>query len=57
MDDLHLSPARTPRSLDALYRELIGHWPRELRGLGFTEQQASRLIFAKLLYRSGRLRG
>ena len=57
MDDQRPSPARTPRSLDALYRELVGQWQRELRGLGFTEQQAARLIFAKMLYTSGRLRG
>jgi hypothetical protein len=57
MDDPHLSPARTARSLVALYCELVGQWRPELRALGFTEQQAAPLNFAKMLYTSGRLWG
>ena len=39
------------------YRQLVRRWRLILRVGGFTDEQAGRLIFAKLLYSRGKLRG
>ena len=38
------------RSRDGLERALIRTWRLELQARGFTDQQAARLIYTKLLY-------
>jgi hypothetical protein len=45
------------RSRRALERELIRIWRVELQARGFTDRQAARLIYTKLLFLRGRLRG
>ena len=39
------------------YRQLVRRWRLILRVDGFTDEQAGRLIVAKLLYIRGKLRG
>ena len=47
---------RRPRDIGALYRELIRSWRRQLRARGFSDEEAARLIYVKVLYIRGSFR-
>ena len=47
---------RQARSVDEHCRELLRLWRRDLLAQDFTDEQAARLVFAKMLYIRGRLR-
>ena len=48
---------RARQPLEGLYRELIRTWGEQLHAEGFSEEQAARLILAKLCYIRGSLSG
>ena len=56
MSDEHSWTGRGPRLVEQHYGELIRTWGRRLRARGFTDEQAARLIYTKLLYVRGSLR-
>ncbi len=56
MSEEHSWARRAPRPAEQRYRELIRTWGKRLRTRGFTDEQAARLIYTKLLYMRGSLR-
>jgi hypothetical protein len=46
---------REPRPIGDLFRGQVLGWARDLRVAGFTDEQAARLIYARLLYIAGHL--
>ena len=56
MSEQHRAERPSKPPIGEREREQIRRWRRELVGRAFTDQQAARLVFAKLLYLRGRLR-
>jgi hypothetical protein len=56
MDGSRAGKWRARQPLEELYRELIHTWGEQLHQEGFSEEQAARLILAKLCYIRGSLR-